>query len=237
MYNSGMSRDLELIKKQAKKDGITHDETEIQLWSDVYTADPNGRYPITEATGQLAFDRFQDVHGRMQRSKNPYFQTTAGILAFLVDQELMEAILQANLNVLGRPAIAIVRSAESPRFGLELMINMQQVLKIGGMGLASTLTHEVFGHAKNRMDFYTGLDASLLESQRAALVRAHFTQPSVKHPEESNAYQLQAAGVVHAIGQGINGFDQDSLQIAATWSQSVRRGYHQKWDKFIALRV
>lgn len=233
-----MSRNLEVVVQQAKREQIPFSPSEVRIWEGVYTVDPSNRFFVNPDTAQLAMQRFQDVMRRMADSENPGFAQTYQCMQDLENNQQLDAILQGTLIVGNRPAAAVVGTAMDEKFKLELHLNMQAILNLtGGMDLASVLTHEILGHGQVRRGFFYSLDTSIPEADRVKQVQAFFMSPRNKFKDESEAYKIQSEAVITAVGQGLNGFGDQVINDTATYCQTLKRGYDQRWDKFVTSRI
>lgn len=227
---------LETIRNQAQKSGISPNPAEIALWNSAYTLDTSSRLAVNEETSKISQQRVWQVLEKMSVSANPYFREAADLVSYLSNAGQIDSVLEGRLTVGGREAGAVVSVAEGQRFILNLHLNIPVILnRISALDLASVLTHEVGGHAQARLDHFRTLNDSVTD--RSQEVKARFSQPRIKIQDESQAYKLQAESVITAVGHGLTDFSDITLEMAAIYCDTVKRGRDQKWEKFVAPRV
>ncbi len=232
-----MNRSIEAIRQYSSRIGIGPNPHEAELWASAYSVDPNRRLPINQETGVIASGRFHDTLSRMGNSTIPHFRTAVEVLNQLTAEAQLDTVLEGSLKIRGREAGASVEVAEG-KFGIRLRVNMAAILNhLSQIPLATMIAHEVGGHAKSRRDYYQNLDSlALAENEKAELVRTHFRRDKVA--DEATAYGVQSEAVIFLVGYGLEQqLDNNTLEIAAMYCQTVKRGYDQRWMKYISPKV
>ncbi|MDO8658108.1 MAG: hypothetical protein Q7K55_05180 [Candidatus Levybacteria bacterium] len=238
-----------IIQQETKRLSVKTNIKEQETWSNVSFDISDKKFPVNEATLNIALDRLVETGNLMQKSENPYFQHAVSVISSLTDPNvdklstkiLPELIADGSVTKKGEQAVmGIQPTIKDGKIHYVLQISGDRILNnSNALSIALTFVHEV-RHLDDFLNYerLSDQDPSLTIEQKLAAITRRQDNPKEILTDEARAYGEDSKAFIFQTGLGIKGNVQDDrVNRAANFISFGNNTDNEEWKAFIASKI